>query len=535
MSPASASSIAQPTTRARATLLVAGLGIFMVFLDTQILFVAFHDIEESFTDVSTNAMSWVLSGYTLAFAALLVPAGRLADRWGRKRMFLGGLAVFTVASALCGLAPSAEMLILARVAQAVGAAAITPTSLALVLRATPKEQVPIAVAVWGSMGAVAAAIGPTLGGLLVDAAGWRSVFFLHLPFGVLGMIVGRRVLIESREEDPGAFPDLIGSVLLAAGVGSISLALVQSEQWGWVDGRTVVAITVGLALTVLFVVRSQTHAAPALDLSLFRIPSFRWGNLATAVFGLSFTAMFLANVTYLTSVWGWDVVKAGVAMAPGPLIVFLFARRFGRLAARIGPRPLIVAGGLVYALGGLILIRTVESTPNYATSMLPAWMLTGLGVALALPQLSSATVQGLPSDRYALGSAVNQTMRQLGATFGVALVVSFIAGATPDDALSHFHDAWWLIVACGILTSLVALALPRPARVQVPTAPRYSSMLNESSARVRASASAGETPTKVRVTTLPLGEVAATTTEVAACSGPHPVDSSYQPTKTPSS
>jgi EmrB/QacA subfamily drug resistance transporter len=447
--------------RTTVTLLIAGLGIFMVFLDTQILFVAFHSIEDSFSGVSTNAMSWVLSGYTLAFAALLVPAGRLADRWGRKSMFLGGLALFTGASALCGIAPTAAMLIAARVLQAVGAAAITPSSLALVLRSTPRERVPIAIAVWASMGAVAAAIGPTIGGLLVDGFGWRAVFYLNLPFGILGVLAGRRVLVESREANPGPFPDLVGSALLALAVGSVSYALVQSDQWGWTDVRTVGAIAAGLVLGALFVVRSQAQAAPALDLGLFRIPSFRWGNLATAIFGLSFTAMFLANVSYLTSVWGWGVVKAGVAMMPGPAIVLLFARRFGRLAVRVGTRPLIIVGGLIYAAGGLFLIATVDTTPNYATSTLPAAILTGFGVALALPQLSSATVQELPPDRYALGSAVNQTMRQLGATLGVALVVSFIAGATSEDVLSHFHRAWWMIVACGALTSVVAIALPR--------------------------------------------------------------------------
>ena len=453
-------------SRATLTLLIAGLGIFMVFLDTQILFVAFRDIEDSFPTVSTNAMSWVLSGYTLVFAALLVPAGRLADRWGRKRLFLGGLAVFTLASALCGLAPSAPMLIAARLIQAIGAAAITPASLALVLHSTPKERVPIAVAVWASMGAFAAAVGPAIGGLLVDGLGWRSVFYINLPVGVLGVLIGRRMLVESQEDQPGPFPDLVGSVLLALGVGSISLALVQSEQWGWVDARTVGAIVVGLALGGLFVVRSRTQSAPALDLTLFRIPSFRWGNLATAIFGLSFTAMFLANVTFLTSVWGWSIVTAGVAMMPGPTIVLLFARRFGRLAARFGARPLIITGALLYAVGGLVLVATVGTTPNYATSVLPAWILTGFGVALALPQLSSATVQDLPAHRYALGSAVNQTMRQLGATFGVALVVSFIAGATPTTVLSHFQRAWWMVIACGTLTSIVALALPRPARMR---------------------------------------------------------------------
>ena len=435
----------------------------MVFLDTQVLFVAFVDIRESFPDVSPNAMSWVLSAYTLVFAALLVPAGRLADRWGRRRVFLGGLALFTVASALCGVAPTAGTLIAGRIVQAVGAAAITPSSLALVLRATPRERVPIAVAIWGSMGAVAAALGPTLGALLVDAWGWRSVFFVNIPVCVVGIVAGRRLLAESREDSPGPFPDLVGSVLLALGVAALSLALVQSDVWGWVDGRTMGAVLVGLVLVAAFVARSRAQAAPAIDLTLFRIPSFRWGNVATAVFGLSFTAIFLTNVTFTTVVWQWGIVRAGLAMAPGPLVVVLLARRFGRLAARIGPRPLIIAGGLVYALGGVLLVLTVDDSPNWLTSMFPASLVTGLGVALTLPQLSSASVQGLPADRYALGSAVNQTMRQLGATFGVALVVSIVAGATAQDALDRYQRAWWLIIACGTLTSLVALALPRSA------------------------------------------------------------------------
>jgi MFS family permease len=352
------------------------------------------------------------------------------------------------------------------VLQAVGAAAVTPASLALVLRATPRQRVPVAVAIWASMGALAAATGPTIGGLLVDWAGWRWVFFVNIPVCALAVVAGRRTLTESRESDPGPFPDLLGATLLAAAVGAVSLALVQSDTWGWMDTRTIAALAAGALLAVIFVARSRRQAAPALDLTLFRIPSFRWGNVATAAFGLSFTAMFLANVTFLTNVWGYGIVKAGLAMSPGPMVVLVLARPFGMLAARIGARRLIIVGGLVYAAGGALLLLLVEPTSGWATSILPSSLLTGLGVALTLPQLSSATVGGLPSDRYALGSAVNQTVRQLGATFGVAVVVSFIAGATAADVMSRFARAWWLLVVCGVVTSVVALALPRPARVE---------------------------------------------------------------------
>jgi EmrB/QacA subfamily drug resistance transporter len=450
--------------RSGIVLAVASLGIFMVFLDTQVLFVAFNDIESSFPGVSSASLSWVLSGYTLVFAAALVPAGRLADRIGRKRLFLGALMLFTIASAACALAPNPQLLIVARVVQAVGAAGVTPTSLALVLRATPKERIPIAVAVWGSIGALAAALGPTLGGLLVDAWGWRSVFLINLPFGVAGVYLGRRVLEESMEADVGPFPDLVGSGILALGIGSVSLALVQSDTWGWLDVRTVAAIAAGILLVVAFVARSRRQAEPAIDLSLFQIPSFRWGNLAMAAFGLGFTAMFLANITFLTQVWGYGIVLAGMAMAPGPLVVVFLARPFGRLAARIGQRALLVPGALVYAAGGVLLIVGVGTTPDYWRAFLPSSLLAGLGVALTIPQLSSAAVQGLPADRLAVGSAVTQAIRQLGATFGVALVVSFIGGATASDALDRFHRAWWLLVICGILTSLLSLGLPRRVR-----------------------------------------------------------------------
>ena len=450
-------------------LAVASLGVFMVFLDTQVLFVAFHDITASFPTVSSASLSWVLSGYTLVFAAALVPAGRLADRLGRKRLFLGALALFTLASAVCALAPNPELLILARVVQAIGAAGVTPTSLALVLRATPKERIPIAVAIWGSIGALAAALGPTIGALLVDAWGWRSVFLINLPFGIVGILVGRRVLEESKETDVGPFPDLVGSAILAAAVGSVSLALVQSDSWGWVDARTATAIAVGILLLFAFVARSRTQAEPAIDLTLFKIPSFRWGNFAMASFGLAFTAMFLANITFLTAVWGYSLVQAGMAMAPGPLVVVFLARPFGRLAARIGQRPLIIPGALLYAAGGALLIARVTSTPDYWYAFLPSSLLTGLGVALTIPQLSSAAVGGLPADRFAVGSAVTQAVRQLGATFGVALVVSFIGGATAADALDRFHRAWWLLVVCGVLTSVLALGLPRRVRPTNPS------------------------------------------------------------------
>jgi EmrB/QacA subfamily drug resistance transporter len=443
-------------------LAVASIAVFMVFLDTQVLFVAFSDLRASFPDVSAAALSWVLSAYTIVLAALLIPAGRLADRIGRKRVFLGALVVFTVASLLCAVAPNPQLLIVFRGLQAVGAAGLLPASLALVLSTVPRERIPVAVAIWGAIGALAAAVGPTLGALLVDWWSWHAVFMINVPVGVVTWFVGRALLPESKEALSGPLPDPVGVGLLASSMALLALGVVQSDQWGWVDARTLGVLAAGALLLAGFVHRAARVANPVVDLGLFREPSFRWGNIATATFTVGFTATFFANVLFLTQVWDWGIVKAGLAMAPGPLVVMILAPRMGRLAARVGQRRLLIPGALIYAASGVWFLAVIDTTPQWATHFLPASLLAGLGVAMVLPQLSSASVQHLPRDRFGVGSAVNQTVRQLGGTFGVALVIALVGSVAEDgDPLAGFHRVWWMLVLCGGITSLAASRLPR--------------------------------------------------------------------------
>lgn len=442
---------------------IASLAAFMVFLDTQVLFVAFSDIRASFPDVSFPTMSWTLSAYTIALAAALVPSGRLADRFGRKRTFLIGLVAFTLASALCAVATTPELLVAFRVIQALGAAALVPASLALVLSVFPAEKVPAAVAIWGAIAALAAAIGPTAGGLLVDAWGWRSVFLINLPVGLIAFVLAFRSVPESRESAVSRFPDPVGTLLLAAALSLVALGIVQSDQWHWGSARTILVLLGGAAVLVLFVVRTLDHPHPALDLELFGSRSFRWANIATAAFTIGFTGMFFAQVLFLTQVWGYGIVKTGLAMMPGPFVVMLLAPFLGRLAGRIGQRSLLVPGGLVYAASGLWFLAVTDEHPAWATHMLPGSLLAGVGVSMVIPHLTSAAVQGLPPDQFGAGSAVNQAVRQFGATFGIALVVALLGTVTPLNALAHFQRVWWLLVICGVLTSAAALALPRKA------------------------------------------------------------------------
>jgi EmrB/QacA subfamily drug resistance transporter len=456
---------------ARRTLALASLAVLATFLDTTVLFVAFPDIVRSFSDASTAELSWVLNAYTITFASLLVPAGKLGDRLGHKRLFLLGSTVFTAASLACALAPTAEMLVAFRVLQAAGSALLIPASLALVLRAFPPEKIPHAVGIWGATGAAAGAIGPTLGAALVEAASWRWVFLLNLPVGIVTVLLGRRVLRESTDPDT-PLPAATGVILIAAASGLLALGIVQSDDWGWTDPRTVTALAGGAALLAAFLQNQRRSRAPALDLDLFRSRDYRWANGAMLVFGTAFAAMFFGSILFLTDVWGWSILKAGLAISPGPAVVALLAPRFGKLAGRVGQRPLLLLGGLAYAAGGVWRLVALDGTPDYVVEYLPSMLLTGLGVALTFPQLGSAAAQSLPPNRLGVGGAVNQAVRQFGGTLGVALTIALLGQpAGLADALIRFDRIWWLIVLGGLGTSLLCLPIGADRRRPVAEVP----------------------------------------------------------------
>ena len=406
----------------------------------------------------------MLNAYTIVFAAMLIPAGKLADRIGHRKVFLTGSIVFTVASMACGLAPSAELLIVFRIVQAVGAAALIPSSLALVMHAFAHDQLPRAVAIWGAAGAVAGALGPTLGAAIVEGLGWRWAFFINLPVGIYTVIAGRKNLHES--SDPNTqVPSLVGVVLIAAAAGLLSYSLVGTDDYGWLSARTLGVLVAGLVVLAVFVVHQRHTKAPALDLDLFRIANFRWANLAMLLFGTAFAALFFGSILFLTDVWGWSVLQAGFGVAPGPVVVGLVAPRAGKLAGRIGQRPLLIAGGVLFASCGLLRLVTLGPDVNYARDFLPSMLLSGLGVALVFPQLSSVVAQALPPGRAGVGGAAAQAVRQFGGTFGVALTVAFLGAA--GAVIDGFDPIWWLVVVGGLATS--ALVLPMRTSTAPPT------------------------------------------------------------------
>mgnify|MGYP003136387890 CR=1 FL=1 len=448
----------EPAAAARSTLVIASLATLATFLDTTILYVAFPDIGRTFGEASAAELSWVLNAYTIVFAAVLIPAGKFADRFGHRRAFLTGSAVFTVASMACGAAPTVELLVGFRLVQALGAATLIPSSLALVMHAFPRDQLPRAVAIWGAAGAVAGALGPTLGAAIVEGASWRWAFYINLPVGVFTLVAGRRRLSESSDPDTRV-PAVGGVVLIAVAAGALSYGVVRTEADSWTSGGTVLALALGVGLLIAFVLHQRRTSAPALDLDLFAIVNFRWGNLAMLAFGIAFSAMFLGSILFLTQVWGWSILAAGFGIAPGPALVAVLAPRFGALAGRIGQRPILTFGGIAYALGGAYRLVMLGSDESYVVDYLPSMLMTGVGVACCFPQLSSVVAQSLPSNRIGIGGASLQAIRQFGGTFGVALTIAFLGVRSGGDPFAAFDRAWWLIVAGGGATSLLVLPM----------------------------------------------------------------------------
>jgi EmrB/QacA subfamily drug resistance transporter len=430
-------------------------GAFVVALDLSIVNVAFPSIERSFPAASTSTLSWVLSAYSVVFGALLLGAGRIADRSGRRRWFLRGLAVFTLGSLLCGAATAPWLLIAGRVVQAVGAALLMPASLALLLGATPAELRAQAVALWGGISALAVAVGPSLGSVLIDAGGWRWAFLVNLPVLAVAVVAARRVLTESVVGGPA--PDLLGVALLSLAVASLALGITQGEDWGWSSAPVLGALALAAGLGVLAVRRARRHPAPAIDLSLFENRTVALANAATVAYALGFFAMLLANVLFLTTVWQYSTLKAGLAITPGPLVVAALSRSTGAWAARVGYRRVLVVGGLTFAAAQLWSVAFMPLQPDYLGRWLPASIIGGVGVALTFPVLSAAAVAGLPMDRFGIGGAVNQTARQMGAVLGIALLVAILgAPASLDEAVTAFRHAWLLCAGASVLSALIS-------------------------------------------------------------------------------
>ena len=434
------------------TALVVLTGVFLSSLDLFIVNIAFPSISATYHGESLSSLSWVLSAYTIVFAAALVPAGRWADRAGRKRAFLLGLGIFTAASALCALSPTLGVLIGARAVQAVGGALMLPTSLGLLLPAFGPARKGAAIGLWSAVGGAAAAFGPPIGGLLVQAS-WRWVFLVNLPFSVLALVFGTRVLHEVR--DPAARPaDLVGAGLLSLSVASLVAGIVQGHDWGWTSPRILGAFAVAIASAAWLVVRSRHHPSPVVEPAVIRHRAVALADVSSLAFFGGFGALVLGGVLFLTGVWHESVLRAGFMLAPGPLMAGLTAFPGGVLGARFGHRAVGGVGSVLFAAGGVFWVAHLGVSPDWAGAYLPGSIMTGVGVGLMLPSLGGAATAPLPPQRFATGTALYAMTRQIGVALGVACLVAILGGAA-TPGLSAFRDAWVFMIACGLVAGLV--------------------------------------------------------------------------------
>ncbi|MFF1646869.1 MFS transporter [Streptomyces sp. NPDC058240] len=464
--PSAASPSSAPSSRATAWIISAG--VFVVNLDLFIVNVAVPALGDAFDGSSLASLSWVLNAYAIVFAALLVVAGRLADRYGHRRGFLLGLAVFTVASALCAFAPGVGWLVAARALQAVGAAALMPTSLALLLVNTPAERRPRAIRSWAAIGGIAAGLGPVVGGVLVEAD-WRWVFLVNVPVGVIGLLAGVRLLPDARPHREGPFPDLVGAVLLTLAIGALAFALVKADAWGWSSPRVLVPLLATAVLAAGFWMRSARHPAPVVELPMLRARVFATATLAALLFTVAFAAMLLTSVLWCQQVWGYSAIRTGLAIAPGPLVVPVLAVLSGPVVRRIGAGRTAALGCLLFAAGLAWWAVALDAAPHYASGFLPGMMVTGIGVGFALPTLVGAAAAALPPTRFATGSAVTTMARQTGSVLGVALMVTLLGAPDgPGEALDAFRHSWWAAAATAVLAAFAALTLRRPGATSTP-------------------------------------------------------------------
>jgi len=471
--------LSQPRARAAVAspnlvLLIVCAGVVLASLDLFIVNVALPQMARSFGSSGLDGLSWVLNGYAIVYASLLVLFGRLADRYRRERGFMLGVAIFVTASAACAAATSLPMLVAFRVLQAIGAALLTPTSLGLILATFPAERRHGAVRTWTAVGGFAAALGPAVGGLLV-AASWRWVFLVNLPIGVAALVAGWRLLPEV----PGHAiprPDALSAILITGGVGALTLGLVEGGSWGWGSARTIGVLALAVVLLALFAARTARHHNPLIDRALFAVRPFTGASAVALLFSVAFGGMLLSRVLWAQDVWHWSALSTGVSIVPGPIMVPLFSFLVaGRLIARFGSGAVIAAGSTIFAAGMAWMALAAGLRPDYVGDVLGGLLLTGIGVGLTLPTMMATAAASLPPTSFATGSAVVNMLRQVGLAIGVAVLIAVLGSPdSPARVLAAYQRGWTVIAAiafaAGVVGFLLLVRRPAPAAVPAPAA-----------------------------------------------------------------
>jgi EmrB/QacA subfamily drug resistance transporter len=428
-------------------------------LDLSLMFVAYPSIKNHFASESLTLISWVLTSYSIVAGALLIPAGRLADRIGRRRIFTLSITLFTIGSALCAVAPNVPWLISARVIAAVGGAMLTPSALAIIMTTFPLERRAWAIGVWSTVSGSVATMGPTIGALLITYASWRWTFLINVPIGVICAVLAPRVLQESKVPDAGRLPDPFGVVLIMGGIATLSFAIVQSNVWGWTDRGTVAAFVVAALALAFFVHRCRTHPTPVLDLRIFRPFLFRATTVAALAAGVTFWGGYYLFVQFLTLGWGFEIIQAGLLLIPMTLTSSFVGVPAGKLMDRYGNRVVMVPAALAFTLAMLYLGWRLGADRAVVAVWLPAALLVGITNAVYFPGVNSAGARTAPPEALGTTAGVVQTLIRLGGALGTALGIALVGDFRSGDAAGNLRPAFLVLAGVGMVAALAAAPL----------------------------------------------------------------------------
>ncbi|HEU6445489.1 MAG TPA: MFS transporter [Gaiellaceae bacterium] len=452
------------------TLAAVAFGLFMIMLDNTVVNVALPSMARDL-GVGLSELEWIVTGYALTFASLMLTGGKLADMLGRRLIFVVGLVIFTGSSLACGLAESGDVLIAARVVQGAGAALMNPATLSIIAATFPPHQRGTAIGIWAGVSALALAIGPLVGGLLTEQLDWSWIFFVNVPIGILGIAASFILIPESKDESHEQRLDLPGLLTSGIGLFALTYGLIEANTYGWTSGRILGAFAVAAVMLVAFVLLELHQRLPMLDLSLFRNGTFAGANLAVLLVALAMFGVFFFVSLYMQGILGYSAVEAGAAFLPMTVLIILIAPIAGKTSDRVGSRWLMTSGMILVA-AQLLYFSRLDEHASYL-DLLPALIVGGMGMALVMTPSAAAAVRALPVDKSGVGSAVLNAFRQVGGSIGIALMGAIMAHEVgglkgpevfrdPARFVDGFSTALTVAAVIALAGAVVSFVLVRP-------------------------------------------------------------------------
>jgi EmrB/QacA subfamily drug resistance transporter len=418
------------------TLAAACFGLFMAILDNLVVNIALPTIATDL-DAGTTQLQWIVSAYTLVFASLQITAGGLGDRFGRKRWFLTGLALFTATSLLAALSQSIEMLIAMRALQGLGAALVMPLSLSLISAAFPPEERGKAVGIWSAISVSGVALGPIVGGALVEYASWEWVFLINVPIGIIAFFVASSVVRESQDDSGTAATDVPGTVLITGAIAALTWGLIEAGGRGWTDSLILASFAAAAALAAAFIWVEARTEKPMVPLRFFKSRTFTGANIDSFMVAFLITSVAFFMTLYQQNVHGYSPIKTGLALLPMVIVMMVFSPISGVLTGRLGPRRLITLGMAITGVGNLLFLRSAADASYW--DILPAFVVMGFGMSFIWAPMTTAVLNSVDPEKSGIASAVNGAVREIGTAFGVALLGT-LANRTYQDSFAKSSE-----------------------------------------------------------------------------------------------